>query len=348
MSNYKKYLAGMLAASMVVGSAFTAFAADKEGEGTGTGSLDILEQSDIFDVVVPTDSGTTFNYILDPTGVIAKTDAAKYNGADFASGKTVYFGNASGGAAESGVATQSGGAGGAGSYSELSDKITAVNKSTMDVDISVSATVEEVEGITMVESDTFAATDKKASLYLALKDAKTTSAIKADGGAKLTSTIKALDGAYETAYENGKYTQKLKDGVTGFEEYSFQLTGACNPNGDWEGLTEEPPTVTVVWTVKDPTAGPQVTMTSDGVITMSGLTAEANFAHSAVLTYGDLSDELDTDPNMEWDVSSWSVDNGGTLIFKLSPAWLNALKGKSAKVTVSLTNDTTIDATCQF
>lgn len=63
--NYKRILAVGLAASMVMGSSVVAFAA--EGTGTGSGSLDVVEKSDVFQVQLPTDSGTMFNYILDPT-----------------------------------------------------------------------------------------------------------------------------------------------------------------------------------------------------------------------------------------------------------------------------------------
>ena len=59
MRNYKKILAAGLAVSMVMGSSVVAFAA--EGSGSGSGSLDVVEKSDVFDVVLPTDSGTTFD-----------------------------------------------------------------------------------------------------------------------------------------------------------------------------------------------------------------------------------------------------------------------------------------------
>ena len=97
-----------------------------------------------------------------------------------------------------------------------------------------------------------------------------------------------------------------------------------------------------------PVMGPQVTMTSDGVITISNLTADVNYAHSAVLEYGDESDDLDTDSNMEWDTDNWTEEDGGTLVFKLSQAWLDALNGKSATLTVHLTNEETIETNCQF
>ena len=116
-------------------------------------------------------------------------------------------------------------------------------------------------------------------------------------------------------------------------------------------------TTTKYDTVKDdctyglytPITGPQVTITEDGVITMSGLTADANYAHSAVLSYGDQSSELDSDPNLDWVMDDWSAEDGGTLIFKLSQAWLSALDGKEATVTVTITgSDTPITASCQF
>ena len=95
-------------------------------------------------------------------------------------------------------------------------------------------------------------------------------------------------------------------------------------------------------------AGPQVSMSAAGVITMSGLTADRNYAHSAVLEYDGQSDELDTDPNMTWGTDAWSATDGGTLVFTLSPAWLSALSGKSATVTVALSDGSTISVTQQF
>ena len=112
--NYKKILACVLAGSMVMGSSFAIFA-DESGSTSGAGSLDIVEKADVFKVVLPSipESGdTTFNYILDPTGVIKSTEAEKYNGATFADGKTVYFANQ--------PTTDSG----AVSYSDTSDALT--------------------------------------------------------------------------------------------------------------------------------------------------------------------------------------------------------------------------------
>ena len=63
---FRKVLAAVLAATMVMGSGVVASAA--EGSGEGSGSLDVVEATDVFSVVLPTDAGTQFDYILDPTG----------------------------------------------------------------------------------------------------------------------------------------------------------------------------------------------------------------------------------------------------------------------------------------
>ena len=320
--NYKKFLAIGLAASMAMGSSVVAFA--NEGAGTGSGTLDVVQNSDVFDVVLPTSSGTTFDYILDPTGVIKATSAQKYGGATFADNTTVFFANAP---------TSEGGAT---SYSGTSDAIKAENKSTMDVDITVTATIAAASGITMATNGTFAEDDTSAKLYLALKDDDTNNsdaAITADG-AKLTSKIAALDDAYETKYEDGKYVKKLKSDATGFKTYSFQLTGACNAKGNWTGLTEAPPTVSVVWSIKDPTiTGPQITLSSSGAISITGLTAEQNYSDLKIIVPNGTEYDINAQQN-QWDTSKQEEE--GIITGQLGTAWMDYLKGESGTTTVKL------------
>lgn len=328
MRNYKKILAAGLAVSMVMGSSVVAFAA--EGSGSGSGSLDVVEKSDVFDVVLPTDSGTTFDYILDPTGVIKATEAEKYGGATFADGATVFFANA--------ATTE----GGSVTYSATSDAIKAVNKSTMDVDITVKASVADVSGITMASSGTFDADDTSAGLYLALKDSDTNNsdtAVTADG-VELTSTIAALDDAYETKYVDGKYVKQLKADATGFEEYSFQLTGACNPKGEWAGLTEEPPVVSVVWSIEDPTmTGPRVTLSPSGEVNIVNL--EGSYT-SFVLNDG-TDDWTLGGADGTW--TAWDDAADAEKTFQLGDNWMSGyLAGKTVIIKVGLPDGTTIES----
>ena len=332
---YKKILAGFLAATMVTGSSFMAFAA-QSGSTSGEGSLDIVEKSDVFNVVLPTvpaDGDTRFDYILDPTSVINGTSAAKYNGATFASGKTVYFKNA--------PTTD----GGAASYSEKSDTLTITNKGTVNVDVTVSASVKAVTGITMASTGTFTdTTDKTASLYLALTDGTNTNPITSSGGT-LTSTLAGSPSAYEPKFVDGKYVmvEKENSGVT-FNTFSFGLTGACNPNGVWTGLTDKPPVVDLVWTVTDSTVTTTVALSATGEVTLSDLTKDANVVSASTditLGVGGALYPVD-DIAVTWDVSAWTAENGGTLKFTLGDAYKAAYNGKKVTVSVKLNNGSVI------
>ena len=353
MSNkFRKVLAAILAGTMVLGSSVAANA--EEGSGTGDGSLDVVEASDVFNVVLPTDAGNDFDYILDPTGIIAQTDAAKYASASFVPGHTMYFRNKP--ASGSDIAT----------YSNVSDPIKAYNKSTMDVEIKVQAKLATPSGIDIVTSAPAgggAANTATPSIYLALKDAAGETAVTT-AGIVATSSITDASALYEVVYATDSKTYKKQLNATAsnaklendfdglFQSYAFTLTGSCNDDGKWVGLTEEPPTVSLVWTIDKPdgaSAGGPITFTNTGDITLTGLTATKNFAHRMTLSWaGTTSDNLDSDPNMDWDISQWTEENGGTLKFKLSSGWVSGLSGELVTVTVYLTDGSTLTATAQF
>lgn len=353
MSNkFRKVLAAVLAGTMVLGSGVVANAA--EGSGEGSGSLDVVEATDVFNVVLPTDSGNQFDYILDPTGIIAETDAAKYASASFIPGKTMYFRNEP--ASGSDVAT----------YSDVSDSIKAYNKSTMDVEIKVQAKLATPSGIDIVTSAPAGgggANTATPSIYLALKEGGNETAITS-AGIVATSSITDAASHYEVVYATDSKTYKkqlnatasnakLEDDFDGlFQSYKFNLTGSCNNDGKWVGLTEEPPKVSLVWTIEKPenaVAGGPITFTNAGDITLTGLTGAKNFAHKMTLSWaGTTSDNLDSDPNMAWDISEWTEENGGTLKFKLSSGWISGLSGELVTVTVYLTDGSTLTATTQF
>ncbi len=235
--SFKKGTAAALTAALMLSSSMAAFAAEQEGSLTGTGELEGTLSTDVFSVVLPTvsDTDTTFNFILDPEGLISATGAAKYN-ATFEEGSTLFFANSDG------------------NYSSKSDALTVTNKSTMAVDITLTATVSDVEGISITEDNAFTG-DKGASLYLALTDGTATSAVSASGSASLTTSVdSAPAGAYIVQWNStdSKYEYVLADEAnTTFPTYSFQLTGACNPNGDWSGLSAAAPSVNVVWSVAE-------------------------------------------------------------------------------------------------
>lgn len=292
MKSFKKITATALALTMITASSLTAFAetgdegetpetenptteetvADPTSGGLGgNGTIEGVVKKDVFKVVLPTldeSNATIFDYKMDPQGLIKATDGAKYTDTEFADGASVYFQNADADSKKQ--------------YSATSEKLTITNKSTMAVNVTLTARVDEVPGLTMAESGTFEATDTATKLYLALIGGEGTSAqTKAitTSGITLTATMAAasmgvegVDDAYELKYdtEKGEYVYALtseaqEEDYAGFATYSFKLTGACNTNtkADWSELKDANPRVDVVWTVTDPTAQVNI-VESDG------------------------------------------------------------------------------------
>lgn len=233
---FKKMLAGTLATTMVLGMSMTASAADNEGSGTGTGEFEGHVTKNVVAVTLPTASATTFAYKMDPEGLIAATDNAKYSGATFEEGANVYFQSATN------------------TYTKDSAKLKVVNKGTADVDVTVKAEVADDTSVGMAASETFAADNKNAELYLGLNVAnQPTAAVKKTGsadGAEVVVGLKGKSDNFEITYdETDGYGYTAKAGIpdTAWNSFEFGLTGACNPNGDYSADALAASDVTVTW-----------------------------------------------------------------------------------------------------
>lgn len=266
MKSLKKLVATALTVTLVATGSFAVCAADDGGNLEGTGSVEGVVDKEVFKVELPTVStnDTTFDFIMDPQGLIEATNGAAYEGLKFESGATVYFANSVSG----------------NDYTSTSEDLKITNKSTMEVNVSLEATVAAVEGLTMAEDADFAADDKEAKLYLAISDGTNTEAITTEA-AKITAEMDAApEDAYEVKYdsEGKEYAYDLTDAAKaedydGFATYSFNLEGACNPNGDWKGLDSASPKINVVWTVSKAGAAAaayESDGTTDIVITYDG------------------------------------------------------------------------------
>ena len=91
-------------------------------------------------------------------------------------------------------------------------------------------------------------------------------------------------------------------------------------------------------------AGPQVSVSATGLLSITGLTAEQNYVSSSATidgqTYG-----LDTDSAVTWTENAWSAENGGSLQAQFGDVWISDFKAStSSKVTVKLSDDSTIEA----
>lgn len=232
----KKLLAGMLAATMVLGMGTTAFAqtgtTTGNGSGTGTGSFEGHVDKEVVAVTLPTAEAATFSYKMDPEGLIAATNQGKYPGASFEAGKNVYF------------------LSGKDTWTADSAKLKVVNKGTVDVDVTVIAKTAANANVTMSTTDTFAADDTAAKLYLGLKVAnKAAVAVATDETGKVAVGLRGNEENYEVTSTESGYAYTAKTGVpdTAWNSFEFGLTGACNPKGDYSAENLAGSDVTVTW-----------------------------------------------------------------------------------------------------
>lgn len=286
MRNYKKYLAAVLAATMALGTSVTAFASttlatpsvdaspsdvtDKDqAQGTlgGTGNVAGIVDKNVFHVVVPAiqDESTYYDFILDPQGLINKT-----NGVSFGAGvtyddtqvRTLYFRNIPGDAL----------AGSTYDYSNVSQGFQVTNKSTMDVDVTFTAELTNLnDGITLAEKEDFKDADGNVttdtSIYMGIKkDAEAAVAVQ-DGGSTVSATLtKAPADAYKEGWtEDGGFVYELDPTATAtFSDTIFKLTGASNSAGDWVAFKDATvaPKLEVTWKVVEHTTKPSIATTT--------------------------------------------------------------------------------------
>lgn len=251
-------LAGVLALNPMVALAADSTESPAEGELGGDGKIEGVVDKEIFVVELPTvtESDTTFDFILDPQGLIKETTGAAYTSKTFDdTAKGVYFNNTAEGAAKD--------------YSGASDALVAINKGTVDVDVTLEATVDALSGdgyeIVMTDDKTFAS-DTNTSLYLALKSKvgsdeqeKAITTANDVSSAKIEASLdKAPDEAYEIKYADGAYKYQLTTAASaadydGFASIEFSLEGACNTaeTVDWSAAKDATPTVDVTWSLKE-------------------------------------------------------------------------------------------------
>lgn len=243
MQNQKirKVLAGMLTTTMVLGMATTTFAqtgsATGTGTGTGTGSFEGHVDKEVVEVTLPTADAKTFSYKMDPEGLIAATNSAKYSDASFEAGKNVYFQSSDG------------------NWTSNSTKLKVVNKGTVDIDVTVSAKTAANTDVAMADSETFGEDDTDAKLYLGLlvaeKDAVAIKEAAADSAddASVAVGLRGNADNYEVTSTDSGYAFAAKAGVpdTAWNSFEFGLTGACNPKGDYSAEDLAGSDVTVTW-----------------------------------------------------------------------------------------------------
>lgn len=211
-----------------------------EGNQTGVGEVEGSVETDIYQVVLPTVGNSAFDFIIDPQGLINKTNGAAYDGKKFEENSTLFFKRTDGKVIED--------------YSSTSDEIKITNMGSNDIDVSlhISVSPESLGGIQLTGDREFR-DDTSASIYLALVDGQNVVPIGSDGIDMDVKVSAAPEEAYEYGYdrEHGEYTYQLRENNSGIEfgSYSFQITGAANGKGDWSKLTKAKPQISVAWKI---------------------------------------------------------------------------------------------------
>lgn len=287
----KRFLAVTLAASMILGNSVAAFAAypltpvtdpdSASGNATGNVKMEGTVSDDVFSVELPTVawSQSVFDFILDPQGLIEKTDGIKYDkdlntagnsnitnqitsASDNIAYSTLYFTNyVSDNQATPGPS--------ANKFSNKSDSLRIVNKSAVDVDVALTASVSGMDSVDMVSTNVNISDNARPSVYLALEDSASSntsgavipvvsSAILSSATTSRPIQISGNDGAYKVSFNKAvqKYEYVLSENAKGFKEHSFSLTGACGGGEipkDWQpveaAMKNSNPRVEVTWKV---------------------------------------------------------------------------------------------------
>lgn len=296
--NLVKLTAIATAAAMAISPAMV-FAADSDDDATeagdeinGSGSLEDYISKDVFKVVLP--ALTDANFTLDPQGLLNVANSSTYTAGPGA----IYF--------EHKPTTT----GGNSTYSDTSDPIKIINKSSFKIDVDFSVEVTLPEGITMVESSAALANATTPSVYLEMKEAGDTNATVLKVG-KNTAATKEVNGVPEdttanvtkataTGYlitatdaGNGKYTYKYELGDAFVEanadNANYTLKGACDTTADWSALKDKNVTTKIIWSAKKHTDSylSKTTMTpSSNSLEMSALPDRVTLS-KAVITSED-------------------------------------------------------------
>lgn len=337
--NMKKVAAIVLAATMVMGSSLTAFAADNEGAADGAGKNEGHVDKEVVNVILPTTQAgqaSPFDFITDPERLIQDTAGAKYDGFTFPEKDNdtgVYFKV------------------GADTYANKSEALQIINKSSVNVTVTVKVKATEnsdaEKKIPLAQS---ASTTKEAPLYLNLTVGKSGTVVKADEQS-VSKTIAGAKDNFEVVYDaednGGTYKYAPKASATNWKALEIALDGAINK--DYVAKAESAaPTVNVTWSYAkaedsasvdtndqvDYITGPSISIdTSAGTITINNL--DGTLFDSMTLDDGTGTYGL-SNANGNWD--EWGDGLSDAKVYKLGPGWFpDYLKGKTVVVTVNLT-----------
>lgn len=245
MVKFKRVLAVVLSATMVLAGSLTAFAAAEDPEGTLTGTETVNGagtgeghvNKKVMSMVLPTNVASVFNYTMDPERLIQATDHARYSDFTFpaaASDTGVYFL----------VDTKE--------YANAANKVTVINKGSVAAKLTVSIKADGTNastdiGLLDAAPDNTATT---AGLYLEAKIAGKTQAIKTDSPDVVVVVPGNTDNykvVYDAEAQTPGYKYQMKtEGLTPWKAVDIEVSGVVT-NGIAVTSTTTAPKIVATW-----------------------------------------------------------------------------------------------------
>lgn len=214
------------------------YAAESPQNAAGSMTLPTSKE-EIVSVILPTAAEESpLDFFIDPQGLIYDTGAAKYGGGNVEKGAHILFHNQNGGEYD---------------FSSQSDPFTITNQSTVPVNVTVTAGIEDPGDILVTGSRDFPE-DQAAICMALLDDEGNERVLPADGEISVTVSMRAASmGAYSYVYDENvgeyRYGYLVDPENEYFDTYSFGLRADCNVSDAWEGISDSPE-VTVTWEVE--------------------------------------------------------------------------------------------------
>jgi len=346
MNKFKRIVATAMMTIMALGSSMTAFAGDESASAngaTGTGKSTNHLDTEYVQWTLPTSSSVaeTFNFWVDPEDILAKADKLPdgTEAKDYHNDDLVYFKVSENGAV---------------SYNSTSNSVSMNIKNYVSANVTVKATLKNSTATRIPfakDADELAAntTAEKASLLLKLNVGTSSNAIVDEGSSA----------EYEVAGQPDNFGVSLNSAANA-ETISYKLTPS--ENATWSSVSINlsgkaskgevtdsliAPQVELTWDIKS-TAGPKVTVSSEGVITMSNLTSEKLWAGLTVsFTKDGVLEEYDfgSDSRISWNNSNYDFSEGGTTVATMNEAWQTYCAGLTITATMTLSDGTTVTGT---
>ena len=195
-------------------------------------------KEEIISVDLPTvGDESPFDFYIDPQGLLYDTGAVRHGGGVVEEGAYLLFHNHDDGDYD---------------FSGRSDRLKVTNRSTVPVNITITAKISDLGDLRMDQDGSFEDEDDCA-IYLAIVDDEGNERVLSEDGevsveVELSSApSEAYTFRYDESTDTYEYVYQNDEDIS-FDSYSFGLRGVCNANSDWSGISASP-RVMVTWSV---------------------------------------------------------------------------------------------------